>query len=142
MTEPGQSVTAPGRAERVTLYPSFIMVAGWHYRHDKGYHATIYADDPGTWLTLGWSMLSLWHRDEDASLVDAEWELVPLLDKAVPRWKQGCPECRSPILSSLHLLEHLNYIHNWSLHTLEAWLRLVMENRIVLPEEGAAIPDD
>jgi hypothetical protein len=134
---PGESVQPPGRPARLALFPSFIMVAGWHALR-AGDQSTI-SDDPEGWFTFGWLKMSLWHRDPNADVYDAEMELIPLLNKAVPRWFNACPDCKTEIYSALDLLQHMNTAHNWSLHTIESWLRLANEARITLPQEGDAV---
>jgi hypothetical protein len=96
-------------------------------------------DKPTEWLALGWCKLSLWSRDPEADVYDAEFELVPLLNKALPQWTRNCPECDGLVYSALDLLTHLNAVHFWSLYALEAWMRLANEMRIVLPQEGDAV---
>jgi hypothetical protein len=139
---PGESARRPGRPPRLSLYPSFILTAGWHYVHSTPPVPVVH-DDPETWFSFGWLLMSLWYRDENADVYDAEMELTPLLDAAIPRWFRLCPECDTVtvIFSALDMFQHFNTVHNWSLHVIETWLRQAFEARIELPEEGDVIAE-
>jgi hypothetical protein len=131
------SLPAPGSNNAV--YPSFLLVAGHLMLHQFGRPAE--ADIPSTWLGWGWLRFSLWTRDPHADTTDAEFELTPLLNRAVHRWAV-CPICYVNNPSAGDLLDHLHGVHAYSLLMLESQLRLSGEARITLPQKGDAVDAD